>query len=127
MAKIIEKILKEEEAIVEIKNGEISVNDLYYEIPIGVRVLIRSSKRRRLVDLGILSFIVRNCNGVEFAKDYLDLSHSLKYIFEKYGVYTELEFLALCDEEKLKCLDKDLLAILQKLKIYIVTRNSETS
>ncbi|PVU68121.1 hypothetical protein DDW01_00810 [Sulfolobus sp. SCGC AB-777_G05] len=127
MTKIIEKILREEEAIVEIKDGEVSVNDLYYEIPIGVRILIRGSKRRRLVDLGILSFIVRNCNGTEFAKDYLNLSHSLKYIFEKYGVYTELEFLALCDEEKLKCLDKDLLAILQKLKIYIVTRNNETS
>ena len=128
MNKIVEKFLKAEEAIITAHEGEVSLNDLYDEIPIGVRViLVGKNGRKRIMDLGILSFILRNCNGEKFVKAYLDLSKSLDDIKKEFGVFTELEFLSLCPEEKLQQLDKDLVYVLQKLKTYLSRRMREGS
>lgn len=127
MDDIVERFLREEEAIIEVKEGEIRLEDLEKEIPIGVRViLVGKNGRKRVIDLGILSFIYKYCeNGKSFAKEYLDLSHSLKRIYELFNVYTELEFLALCQSEEKNRLHPDLLNILNKLKSSLSTRNKK--
>lgn len=48
----------------------------------------------------------------------------MKDIKEKIGVYTELEYLSLCDLERFKELDKDVIYILQQLKNFVQNRNS---
>ncbi|BCU71389.1 hypothetical protein [Stygiolobus caldivivus] len=129
MNKIMEKFLRAEEAVIRVNEDEISLQELYDDIPIGVRVIIVSekNKRKRVVDLGLLSFILKNCkDGEKFVKAYIDLSRSLNDIKEDFGVITELEYLSLCPEEKLKTLDKDLVSVLQKLKTHLSRRNKES-
>lgn len=90
------------------------------DIDVGTRVLLNNGKRRRIVDLGILT-IIYDCNK-DFVKDYLNLNYSLEDIHKKYGVYTELEYLAMNCEDMVK--DKDLLEVLKKLKTYILRREN---
>lgn len=90
------------------------------EISVGTRVLLNNGKRRRVVDLGILS-IIYDCNK-EFVKDYLNLDYSLEEIHKKYGVYTELEYLAMNCENLVK--DEDLLEVLKNLRAYIKSREN---
>lgn len=124
MDDILERFLREEEAIIEIKENEIKLAELEREIPIGVRVIVVGKKRKRVMDLGILSFIYRFCkDGKIFANDYLNLNYSLEDIYSIHGVYTELEFLALCESEKKKNLHADLLYTLNKLKSYLISKN----
>ncbi|AAY80915.1 hypothetical protein [Sulfolobus acidocaldarius] len=118
--------IKEENAIIYLNENEIKIDDLRREIPIGVRVILTGkNKRKRLLDLGLLSLILRKCEKGEYiVKLFLDLSISMKDIKEKIGVYTELEYLSLCDLERFKELDKDVIYILQQLKNFVQNRNS---
>ena len=126
MDDIVEKFLREEEAILEVKVNEINVDNLKKNIPIGVRIIISGKKRKRIADLGMLSFIYKFCeNGKAFATDYLNLNLSLEDIYSKYNVYTELEFLALCQSEEKNKLHPDLLHTLNKLKSYLMSRNKK--
>jgi len=121
---ILEKFLKEEEAVIKVKDDEIKIEDLEKNIPIGVRIIIIGEKRKRVIDLGMLSFIYRFCkNGKAFATDYLDLNISLEDIYSRYNVYTELEFLALCQSEEKNNLHPDILYTLNKLKSYLMSKN----
>jgi len=121
---ILEKFLKEEEAVIKVKGDEIKIEDLEKNIPIGVRIIIIGEKRKRVIDLGMLSFIYRFCeNGKAFATDYLDLNISLEDIYSRYNVYTELEFLALCQSEEKSNLHPDILYTLNKLKSYLMSKN----
>ena len=123
MDDIFEKFLKEEEAVIKVKPNEIKVDDLEKDIPIGVKIIIVGEKRKRIVDLGMLSFIYRFCeNGKEFVTDYLNLNISLEDIYSRYNVYTELEFLALCQSEEKRNLHPDILYTLNKLKSYLMSR-----
>jgi len=125
MNRIVEKFLRAEEAVIFLSTDEISINDLYDDIPIGVRVILVNNKngRKRIMDLGLLSFILKNCeNGRHFVERYLDLTRSLDDIEEEFKVFTELEYLALCPDDKIKMLDKDLQSVLQKLKTYLTRR-----
>ncbi len=119
LSEIVTKFKLSEESEIEV-NESIEFEDI--EVDIGTRVLLIKGKRKRIVDLGILSIIYKNCSK-EFVKDYLDLTHSLKFIHEKYGVYTELEYLAINCEKFVK--DKDVLATLVELKAYILTRENK--
>ncbi|MEM4046524.1 MAG: hypothetical protein QXI65_02265, partial [Metallosphaera sp.] len=56
----------------------------------------------------------------EFAKDYLNLKLSLEDIFRKYGVYTDLEYVALHCLYAVK--DEDASHALKKLKTFILSR-----
>lgn len=94
--------------------------DQEIKIDIGTKILLNNGTRRRVIDLGILS-IIYTCNK-EFVNDYLDLEYSLEDIHKKYGVYTELEYLAINCEHLVK--DKDLLEVLKKLKMYILNREN---
>lgn len=124
MDDILEKFLKEEEAVIKVKDDEIKIEDLEKNIPIGVRIIIIGEKRKRVIDLGMLSFIYRFCkNGKAFATDYLDLNISLEDIYSRYNVYTELEFLALCQSEEKNNLHPDILYTLNKLKSYLMSKN----
>ncbi|BAB66559.1 MULTISPECIES: hypothetical protein [Sulfurisphaera] len=124
MDDIVNRFLKEEEAVIRVNEGEINLSNLEKEIPIGVRIILVGKKRKRIMDLGILSFIYKYCkNGKDFSRDYLDLSLSLEDIFKKYKVYTELEFLALCESEEKNNLHKDLIYVLNKLKSYLISKN----
>ena len=126
MDDIIEKFLKEEEAVIKVKQNEIKIEDLEKDIPIGVRVIIIGEKRKRIVDLGMLSFIYKFCeNGKAFATDYLNLNLSLEDIYSKYKVYTELEFLAFCQSEKKSKLHPDLLYTLDKLRSYLISKSKK--
>ncbi|AHC51817.1 hypothetical protein SUSAZ_07585 [Sulfolobus acidocaldarius SUSAZ] len=118
--------IKEENAIIYLNENEIKIDDLRREIPIGVRVILTGkNKRKRLLDLGLLSLILRKCEKGEYIVElFLDLSISMKDIKEKIGVYTELEYLSLCDLERFKELDKDVIHILQQLKNFVQNRNN---
>jgi len=121
---ILEKFLKEEEAVIKVKHNDIKIEDLEKNIPIGVRIIIIGEKRKRVIDLGMLSFIYRFCkNGKAFATDYLDLNISLEDIYSRYNVYTELEFLSLCQSEEKNNLHPDILYTLNKLKSYLMSKN----
>ncbi|AWR97565.1 hypothetical protein DFR86_08375 [Acidianus sulfidivorans JP7] len=109
--------IKEEDEI-EIRE-KIEFEDI--DINIGTRVLLSNGKRRRIVDLGLLS-IAYKCNK-NFVNDYLDLSYSLEDIHKKYNTYTELEFISLYCEKFIK--DKDLLAVAEKIKTYILARENK--
>jgi hypothetical protein len=125
MNRVVEKFLRAEESIIFLSTDEISLNDVYDDIPIGVRVVVVNNKngRKRVMDLGLLSFIMKNCeNGRYFVERYLDLTRSLDDIQEEFKVFTELEYLALCPDDKIKMLDKDLQSVLQKLKTYLTRR-----
>lgn len=125
MDDIVEKFLKEEEAVIKVKVKEIKVEDLEKNIPIGVRVILVGEKRKRIVDLGMLSFIYKFCkNGKAFATDYLNLNLSLEDIYSKYNVYTELEFLALCESKEKEKLHPDILYTLNRLKSYLIKRQN---
>ena len=124
MDEVLEKFLKEEEAVIKVKHNEIKIEDLEKNIPIGVRIIIIGEKRKRVIDLGMLSFIYRFCkNGKAFATDYLDLNISLEDIYSRYNVYTELEFLSLCQSEEKNNLHPDILYTLNKLKSYLMSKN----
>ncbi|BDC19627.1 hypothetical protein [Acidianus sp. HS-5] len=118
LSEIVTKFKLSEESEIEVDSIEFEE----MEVDIGTRVLLAKGKRRRIVDLGILSIIYKNCNK-EFVKDYLDLTHSLEYVHKKYGVYTELEYLSLNCENFVK--DKDVLATLRELKAYILSRENK--
>ncbi|MEM0362764.1 MAG: hypothetical protein QXH75_03030 [Sulfolobaceae archaeon] len=119
---VIKRFILSEETFIEIDEGEIDPQDFtkVKQINIGTRVIIigKNNKRRRLVDLGIL-WIIANCGDLEFVRDYLDMSKSLNDVYKKYGVYTELEYIAIKDECHDK-LDNDILNALLKLKFYIL-------
>ncbi|TRM80958.1 hypothetical protein DJ531_11580, partial [Sulfolobus sp. A20-N-F6] len=68
---------------------------------------------------------IAKCGHIEFIKDYLDLSIPLGDIHGKYGVYTEIEYLAL--NEKCYTEDEDLVAVLKKLKEYILKREKAST
>jgi hypothetical protein len=119
LSEIVTKFKLGEESEIEVKDN-IEFEEI--DVDIGTRVLLTNGKRRRIADLGILSIIYRNCSK-EFVKDYLDLSHSLEYIHDKYGVYTELEYLAINCESFVK--DKDVLATIKELKAYILSRENK--
>ncbi|BFH74516.1 hypothetical protein SJAV_24600 [Sulfurisphaera javensis] len=124
MDDIVQRFLKEEEAVIKINENEINIEYLDNNIPIGVRIILVGKDRKRLIDLGILSFIYKYCEkGKEFAKDYINLSISLEDIYFKYRVYTELEFLSLCESKEKNNLHKDLLYTLNKLKSYLISKN----
>ncbi len=111
--------LLEEEREIEIRE-EIEVDGEIEEIPIGTKVLLNVKGRKRVVDLGFL-YIASKCNR-EFVKDYLNMNLSLEDIHEKYGVYTELEFVALNCLEEVK--DLDAKEALKGLKAFILTREN---
>ncbi|BDB97339.1 hypothetical protein [Saccharolobus caldissimus] len=120
---VIKRYLLSEETFIEINEGEISANEFltYDEIKIGLRVIIIGKNgRKRLVDLGLLQIIAK-CGDLEFVKDYLNMSKSLRDIYNKYKVYTELEYVAV-KEECQKGLDEDILNVLSRLKFYILHR-----
>lgn len=124
MDDIVNRFLKEEEAQITVKESELTLSDLEKDIPIGVIIILIGKNRKRKIDLGILSFIYKYCkDGKEFARDYLNLSISLEDIFSRYNVYTELEFLALCENENKKNLHADLVYTLNKLKSYLISKN----
>jgi len=125
---VIKKYLLSEESVIEVDENEINNAKEFLEldeIKVGTRViLVGKNGRKRLVDLGILQIIAK-CGHVEFIKDYLDLSIPLSNIYEKYGVYTEIEYLAL--NEKCYTKDEDLIAVLKKLKEYILKRDKAST
>jgi hypothetical protein len=108
-----------EEREIEIRE-DLEVGGEMKEIPIGTRVLLNVRGRRRTVDLGFL-YIANKCSK-EFVRDYLNMDLSLEEIHEKYGVYTELEFVALNCLDEVK--DLDAKEALGKLKAFILTREN---
>ncbi len=90
------------------------------EIPLEVQVVLERGERRRLVFLAFLK-LAYDCNP-DFARDYLDLNLSLEDIYEKHGVYTELEYVALHCLHLVK--DEDASHALRKLKAFILSRKS---
>ncbi|QKQ99611.1 hypothetical protein GWK48_03680 [Metallosphaera tengchongensis] len=97
-----------------------SVADLR-EVPLEVRIVLNKNGRRRLVNLAFLK-IAGECNQ-EFVRDYLNLDLSLRDIFEKHGVYTELEYVALNCLQMVK--DEDAQRALKRLKNFILSRKSK--
>jgi hypothetical protein len=108
-----------EEREIEVRE-DLEVDREIKEIPIGTRVLLNVRGRRRTVDLGFL-YIASKCSR-EFVRDYLNMDLSLEEIHEKYGVYTELEFVALNCLDEVK--DLDAKEALRKLKAFILTREN---
>ncbi|AWS00654.1 hypothetical protein DFR87_08645 [Metallosphaera hakonensis JCM 8857 = DSM 7519] len=90
------------------------------EVPLEAQVIINNGIRRRLVFLAFLK-IVYDCDP-EFVRDYLNLQHSLEEIHKKYGVYTELEYVALHCMHAVR--DEDASHALKKLKTFILSRKS---
>ncbi|BCS91664.1 hypothetical protein [Metallosphaera javensis (ex Sakai et al. 2022)] len=90
------------------------------EIPLETQVLLERGGRRRVVYLAFLK-IAYDCNP-EFARDYLDLDLSLNDIHEKYGVYTDLEYVALHCLHAVR--DEDAAHALRRLKTFILSRKS---
>ncbi|EZQ04835.1 MULTISPECIES: hypothetical protein [Acidianus] len=118
LSEVVELYKKKEETFIEI-NEKIEFEDI--PVDIGTRIILNKGERKRLIDLGILSLIYKKNRN--FVQDYLDLDSSLDNIHEKYGVYTELEFLSICCQDLVS--DLDLKAVLEKLKTYILSREKE--
>ncbi|WP_338600479.1 hypothetical protein V6M85_12045 [Sulfolobus tengchongensis] len=126
---VIERYLLSEESIIKIREGEIKAEDFLLndnEISVGIRVIIVGRNgRRRLTDLGLLQIIAK-CGYLEFVKDYLDMSLTLKDIYKKYNIYTELEFIAYHYEECNKYVkDEDVKYTLLKVKDKILNRKGK--
>ncbi len=121
-SEVLRRYLEEEEFQLELQE-EIEYDSLgeLQEVPLEVRILVRSKGRARLVFLGFLK-IAYECSP-EFAKDYLDMSISLEEIKRRHGVYTELEFVALHCLHMIR--DEDAQATMRKLKTYILSRESK--
>lgn len=116
------KYIQEEEFQVEVEE-EIDYTSLgeLQEVPLETRILVRCKGRARLVFLGFLK-IAFECSP-EFAKDYLNMGISLEEVKRRHGVYTDLEFVALHCLHMVK--DRDAQAALQRLKTYILSRESK--
>ncbi|QGA54629.1 hypothetical protein GFS03_08620 [Sulfolobus sp. E5-1-F] len=126
LSDVILRYLLSEEAIIEISENEISAEEFKNidAINIGLRVIfIGKNRRRRLVDLGLL-YIIAKCGHLDFIRDYLDMKSSLRDIYAKYGVYTELEYLAINDECAKLVNDLDLKYVLPRVKSVVEKRNS---
>nr|WP_276321646.1 hypothetical protein [Saccharolobus shibatae] len=120
------RYLLSEEPIIGINENEINAEEFKNvdEISIGIRVIIiGKNKRRRLVDLGLLQIIAK-CGHLDFIRDYLDMKFTLRDIYGKYRVYTELEYLAINDECVKLINDLDLKYVLSRVKSASEKRSS---
>ncbi|QXJ29894.1 hypothetical protein [Saccharolobus shibatae] len=126
LSDVILRYLLSEEPIIEINENEINAEEFKNvdEISIGIRVIIiGKNKRRRLVDLGLLQIIAK-CGHLDFIRDYLDMKFTLRDIYGKYRVYTELEYLAINDECVKLINDLDLKYVLSRVKSASEKRSS---
>ncbi|AAK40932.1 hypothetical protein SULI_08590 [Saccharolobus solfataricus] len=118
LSDVILRYLLSEEPIIEINENDISAEEFSSidEISIGLRIIIiGKNRRRRLVDLGLLQIIAK-CGHLDFIRDYLNMKFTLRDIYTKYNVYTELEYLAIQEDCAGLVNDLDLKCVLLKVK-----------
>ena len=124
LKEVLRRFYEAQESYIMVNEKEIKPEEFDSPLPLFVRVLLTNGKRKRFVNLGVLSRIYIYCPWLrDFVRDFLDLSLSLQEVFERHCILTEWEALSLCPEDALKGESKDYLEVLSELRVVLESRD----